>query len=65
MDLRERQNEAERPRPAGDGNPGSDNLDSLSSQADRMLAAADSALDRVLSGDSERFLRANQQHGGQ
>jgi hypothetical protein len=30
-----------------------------------LLAAGDAAIARALSGDSERFLRANRQEGGQ
>ncbi len=33
--------------------------------ANRLAAAADSAIDRCISEDSEAFLRANRQRGGQ
>jgi hypothetical protein len=64
MDERERQIRHESRPAAGEGAPGG-NLDALSAAANRMIAAADSALERVLSGNSEEFLRANRQHGGQ
>jgi hypothetical protein len=64
MDVRERQGQRERPQAPG-GNGSGDNLDALNAAANQMLDAADSALDRVLSGNSEEFLRANRQHGGQ
>ena len=37
----------------------------LHADAERLLAAGDEAIDRVLSGDSQAFLAANQQTGGQ
>ena len=53
-----------RPFSTGDGG-GTDNLDQLRESADRLLAAADDAIDRTLSGNSDAFLEANRQHGGQ
>lgn len=47
----------------GDGNGG--HLDLLRAEGERLIAAADDAIDRVLSGDSAEFLRASRQHGGQ
>ena len=34
-------------------------------EAEELLAASDAAIARALSGDSEAFLRANRQQGGQ
>lgn len=53
--------------PSGDGNtPDSSGLDRLREQADRFLAVGDEAINRALSSsDSETFLRANRQQGGQ
>ena len=56
---------AQRQGPAG-GAPGEGgNLDALRAEGDRLLAAADEAIDRVLSGNSTDFLRASRQHGGE
>ena len=44
---------------------GHPDLDALSAAANRMVAAADRAMDRVLSGNSAAFLRATRQHGGE
>jgi hypothetical protein len=50
--------------PPADPHPAS-NLDRLRSAAERLLVAGDEAIDRALSGDSEAFLRASRQEGGQ
>jgi hypothetical protein len=53
--------------PSGDGdsNPG-DSLQQARSDADRLLATGDAAIQRALSGgNSEAFLRAGRQQGGQ
>ncbi len=52
---------------AGGGGPagGEGSLDVLRAEGERLLAAADEVIDRVLSGDTEAFLRASRQHGGQ
>lgn len=63
MRERERQHE-QRPQP-GSGDPGSDNLGAIGDTVGRLLAAGDAAIDRALSADSEAFLRANRQQGGQ
>jgi hypothetical protein len=34
-------------------------------EAERLASEADALLDRALSGDSQRFLEANRQRGGQ
>ena len=44
---------------------GSGGLPELRRQAEQLLSAGDEAIQRALSGDSERFLRANRQQGGQ
>ncbi|MFN0178495.1 MAG: hypothetical protein ACKVZ0_06810 [Gemmatimonadales bacterium] len=61
--------ELERERPLG-GGPGPDEGDGaglrqIRQQADALLAAGDEAIRRALSSDSEAFLRANRQEGGQ
>ncbi|MGE3840282.1 MAG: hypothetical protein AB7I50_01720 [Vicinamibacterales bacterium] len=48
----------------GDGGDEETRLDRLAA-AERVLASADAAINRVLSRDSERFLRAARQTGGQ
>ncbi len=65
--------ERERQRPDRERNPeltpgaptDDDDIDRLRADADDLLAAADEAITRGLSDDSERFLRANRQSGGQ
>ena len=48
------------------GTPAAGSLESLRQQADRFLAAGDDAINRALANsDSETFLRANRQQGGQ
>ena len=65
MKERERQHDEREGRPA-DGSPaGGDNLAALSADAQRLLAAADDAIGRVLSADSREFLAANRQRGGE
>jgi hypothetical protein len=61
--------ELERERPSGSA-PGPDEGDGaelrdIRQQADALLAAGDEAIRRALSSDSEAFLRANRQEGGQ
>jgi hypothetical protein len=62
MRLRER--ECEPREQQGAGADGGD-LDAVRESGTRMLAAADAAIDRVLSGDSERFLSNIRQHHGE
>lgn len=64
MRERERQHD-ERQRPQDGGVPGGDNLGAIGDAAARLVAAGDAAIDRALSGDSDAFLRANRQQGGQ
>ncbi|MBN1421532.1 MAG: hypothetical protein JXP34_22355 [Planctomycetes bacterium] len=64
MELRERMHD-EGGRPgAGEGGGGS-NLSHLRQLGERYLAAADAAIARSLSGDSQAFLSANRQQGGE
>ncbi len=63
MRERERQHE-QRQQPAG-GTPGSDNLGAIGDMVERLLTAGDAAIERALSSDSDAFLRANRQQGGQ
>ena len=65
MKARERQHEERERSPAGDAEPGGDNLAAIGDAAARLLAAGDAAIERALSGDSEAFLRANRQRGGE
>jgi len=53
------------PRPRAEESPPADGLASLRSEGDELLGAADEAIRRALSGDSERFLRQARQQGGQ
>ena len=65
MEPRERQRDDQR----HDGGAGDDRsgivLTELRSAGEAHLAAGDEAIRRALSGDSEAFLRANRQRGGQ
>ncbi len=55
-----------RSRTAAPGNPGADaDVERLRADAERLLNAADDAIARALSGDSETFLEANRQESGQ
>ncbi len=67
MNQRERQHHDQQPpAPAGTGaNPGGANLAAIRQSAAGMLAAADDAISRVLSGDSQAFNAAARQEGGQ
>jgi len=62
MRERERQHE-QRQQPAGA--PAGDNLGAIGDAVGRLLSAGDAAIERALSGDSDAFLRANRQRGGQ
>lgn len=62
--------ERERPddpvhRPGGEVPSGGGDLNELRRAGEDLLAAGDEAIRRALSGDSEAFLRANRQQGGQ
>jgi hypothetical protein len=45
--------------------PAGADLSAVRQAGDSFLAAGDEAISRALSGDSERFLAANRQQGGQ
>jgi len=63
-DSRERDDEpVVSPRPAGTA--GEADLDATRQAVERLLTAGDAAINRALSGDSERFLAANRQQGGE
>ncbi len=63
--MRQKERQDNGPSPGGTGNPG-DGLELLREQANRFLAAGDEAIDRALANsDSEAFLRANRQQGGE
>lgn len=65
--------EGERMRDSREWVPGGDpsaslgggDLDSLRGAGERFLRAGDRAIEQALSGDSESFLRASRQEGGQ
>jgi hypothetical protein len=66
METQERMNEPANPTPAPAVNSGgNDNLGAIRRQADDLLAAGRAAINRVLSHNSEQFLTANRQAGGQ
>jgi hypothetical protein len=67
MRFLQRFNDEQRRPAGGDGDPGSDNLlQQLRSDGDRLLAAGDEAIQRALAGtNSEAFLRASRQQGGE
>ena len=65
MEERERRLEGGSGGPdGGDGDDGSGLMNTRDAGQD-FLAAGDEAIRRALSGDSEAFLRANRQRGGQ
>lgn len=68
MRFRERANddlhEQEQQNPPS-GTPAGENLDRLREAAELLLAAGGDAINRALSGNSEAFLAANRQQGGQ
>ncbi len=61
---RERIRQPEQRFEAPAGAPGG-GLEQVRQQADELLAAADEAIRKALSGDSQQFLRAIRQHGGE
>jgi len=67
MNQRERPNhEHQSSAPPGSaGGPDGANLNTIRQTAAGMLAAADDAISRVLSGDSQAFNTAARQEGGQ
>lgn len=67
MKSRERRTETLRPHESAVPiNPGNDSLGDLCDQAQQFLSAADEAIRNAMTpGQSEEFIRANRQHGGQ
>ncbi len=65
MEARERHNMPESHGSGGTDPAANDALDRLRSAGERFLSAGDEAIRKALSGDSEAFLRANRQRGGQ
>jgi len=63
--MQEREREEVRQDPGGPAPGGQDPLEDARAEADRLLRAADEAIARALSSDSEAFLRANRQAVGQ
>ncbi|HVO28043.1 MAG TPA: hypothetical protein VMW56_30935 [Candidatus Margulisiibacteriota bacterium] len=64
MRERERQHDEHQPQ-AGSVPDGGNDLGAIGAAAARLVAAGDAAIERALSGDSDAFLRANRQQGGQ
>ena len=67
MNQLERQNNDSQSNqaPGQPGDPNPANLNAIRQTASAMLAAADDAINRVLSGDSQAFNAAARQQGGQ
>jgi len=66
MRFRERHNEpSARVESPPVGSPGGENLDAVRQAGESLFQAADDAIDRALSGDSQAFLEATRQEGGQ
>lgn len=66
MQERQRHNQRETDKPAAvTPGAGAQTLNDNRSAAERLLAAGDDAISRALSTNSENFLTANTQEGGQ
>lgn len=66
MQFRERSNETAQPGGGGGPQPGDGGqLEELTAQGAAFLAAGNQIIDAALSGDSQAFLQANRQQGGQ
>lgn len=66
METRERQHQPQpQPSPPAAGGPEGTDLTALRDDAERLMAAADHAIDNALSTDSSAFLAATRQRGGQ
>lgn len=65
MRERERTDETPMQPPGAACTPGGGNLPELRRAGEELLSAGDEAIRRALSADSEAFLRANRQEGGQ
>ncbi len=68
MNLRERSSDHDQPRPpssTGPDGPDDEGLSEIRAAGEAFLAAGDDAISRALSSDSEAFLSASRQMGGQ
>ncbi len=65
MELRHRTVEGRQRQTSPVEGPPSGGLDNVRKAAEELLRAGDEAIDRALSGDSEAFLRASRQEGGE
>ena len=63
--MNERERQLPPAPPDGTGAAGAGRLEELRRAGEELLAAGDDAIRRALSADSEAFLRANRQEGGQ
>jgi hypothetical protein len=64
--MRQKERQDNKPPNTGGSGDSGGGLDHLREQANRFLAASDEAINRALgNGDSEAFLRANRQQGGE
>lgn len=66
--MQERERRHDDAPPGGEppvGSPGNGGLDHMRRAGEDFLAAGDDAISRALSGDSEKFLSANKQSGGE
>ncbi|HVS03945.1 MAG TPA: hypothetical protein VMT16_14360 [Thermoanaerobaculia bacterium] len=63
--MSERERDRGPAAPPPDEEPRDGDLARLRARGDDFLAAGDEAIERALSGDSEAFLRANRQEGGE
>lgn len=66
MQTRQRTNENAQAQPGGSApDAGAGELDQLTAQGAAFAAAGHQAIDKALSGDSQAFMQANRQQGGQ
>jgi hypothetical protein len=65
MNERERILQNDLVQPSSEAGNGDESLEQIRQSANEFLAAGDEAIRRALSGDSEEFLRASRQRGGQ
>jgi len=65
MTERERIEQSNTVQPSSEAGDEGESLEQIRQTANEFLDAGDEAIRRALSGDSEEFLRANRQHGGQ
>jgi hypothetical protein len=65
MNERQRIRDNNTVQPSPDNGHDDESLERIRRTANEFLSAGDDAIRRALSADSEEFLRANRQHGGQ